>query len=104
MLEKKQVKIKDFDESDFTFDLDFYDDNNLFIISESANNTSKYCTTEMYEEIGNFIKEEYELSTFIYIERYKNDNFLRIKNFETGEKSSVHTEYLTHNELKKLIS
>ena len=104
MLKKKQVEIKDFDNSDFIFDIDFYDDNNLFIISESANNTSQYCTTEMYEKIGNFIKEEYHLNTFIYIERYTNENYLRIKNFEQAKKSSIQTEHLTLKDVKKLTS
>ena len=104
MLQKKEIKLKDFDNSNFTFDLDIDNDHNLFIISESAQNESRYCTTEMYEKIGNYIKNKYKLNTFIYIEKYKNDNYLRIKNFETDEKSTIQTEFLTSKDIKNLTS
>jgi len=104
MLQKREIKLKDFDNLNFIFDLDIDSSHNLFIISESAHNTSRYCTTEMYEKIGNYIKDNYKLNTFIYIEKYKNDNYLRIKNFETSEKTSIQTEFLTSLDIKNLTS
>jgi len=102
MLFSKQIK--DFDNFDFTFNIDFYNDFNLFIISESSDNLSQYSITEMYEKIGKFIREEYHLDTFIYIEKYINDNYLRLKNFESSGKSSIQAEHLTLDDIKKLTS